>query len=134
MPSHYEQLAISPYASSQEIETALAQQHQLGDIPALVLALIATTLLSEQQRQAYDQQLMALDEVQSPAQTPAPMQLQHAPSEPHIDTDDGIVFYDGLHAASQTQLHKTTRYEHLTNDVLSVDTLGTVFDVVSDGL
>ena len=68
MPSHYEQLAISPYASSQEIETALAQPHQLGNIPAPVLALIATILLSEQQRQAYDQQLMALDEVQTPAQ------------------------------------------------------------------
>ena len=75
---------------------------------------------------------MALNEVQSPAQTPAPMQHQHVSSEPHVDTDDSIVFYDDLHAASQTQLHKTTRYEHLTNDVLSVDTLGVVLDVLSD--
>ena len=68
MPTHYEYLGVSPYANSQEIEIALAQQHQLGCIPEPMLAVIAATLLSVQQRQAYDQQLMALDEVQTPAQ------------------------------------------------------------------
>ena len=145
MPSHYEQLAISPYASSQEIETALAQQHQLGDIPAPVLVLIAATLLSEQQRQIYDQQLMALDN------------LSHAPNsiESSLDThtshypasaaavpplnepanNDGIVFYDGIQSvlhSNQVQNPSWSRFDgnqigNAIGDELASGLIGVIF-------
>ena len=124
MPSHYEQLAISPYASSQEIETALAQQHQLGDIPAPVLALIATTLLSEQQRQAYDQQLMALDELShTPNSTEGSLDTNTShysaaaaavPPPSETTNNDGIVFYDGMHSlhhSNQVQKSSWSRFD-----------------------
>ena len=133
MPTHYEYLGVSPYASSQEIETALAQQHQLGSIPEPMLAVIAATLLSVQQRQAYDQQLMALDEVQTPAQAPSLSQAQPEQSYHHANTDDDIVFYDGLHTSSQTQqLHQASQSEHMTNNALT-DAIGTVLDIISVG-
>lgn len=133
MPTHYEYLGVSPYANSQEIEIALAQQHQLGCIPEPMLAVIAATLLSVQQRQAYDQQLMALDEVQTPAQAPSLSQNQSEQSNHRENTDD-IVFYDGLHTSSQTQqLHQAPRSEHMTNNSLT-DAIGTVLDILSVGL
>ena len=126
-------LAISPYASSQEIETALVQQHQLGCIPEPMLAVIAAALLSVQQRQAYDQQLMALDEVPIPAQAPSLSQAQPEQSYHHANTDDDIVFYDDLHTSSQTQqLHQASQSEQMANNALT-DAIGTVLDIISVG-
>ena len=108
MPTYYECLDISPYASAQEIETALAQQHQLGNMPSETLTLIAATLLSEHNRQAYDQQLMALDNLSHAPNSiegsldthtshySASAAAVPSPSEPA--NNDGIVFYDGLHS------------------------------------
>ena len=108
MPTYYECLDISPYANAQEIETALAKQHLLGNMPSETLTLIAATLLSEHNRQAYDQQLMALDNLShtSNSITGSPdTNTNHysasaaavpPPSEPA--NNDGIVFYDGLHS------------------------------------
>ena len=133
MPTHYEYLGVSPYASSQEIETALAQQHQLGCIPEPMLTVIAATLLSVQQRQAYDQQLMALDEVPIPAQAPSLSQAQPEQSYHHANTDDDIVFYDDLHTSSQTQqLHQASQSEQMANNALT-DAIGTVLDIISVG-
>ena len=108
MPTYYECLDISPYASAQEIETALAQQHQLGNMSSEALTLIAATLLSEHNRQAYDQQLMALDNLSHASNSiagsldtntsyfSASTAAVPPPSEPA--NNDGIVFYDGLHS------------------------------------
>ena len=125
MPSHYEQLAISPYASSQEIETALAQQHQLGCIPEPMLAVIAATLLSVQQRQAYDQQLMALDNLSHASNSIAgspDTNTNHysasAAAVPPSETanNDGIVFYDGMYSVHHTNQAQNPSWSRFDGD------------------
>ena len=108
MPNLYEVLGISPYATQQEIEAALQQQQRLGNVPPQMLTLAATTLLSASERQNHDQQLMAmaLADFQAPENTNPLTQQNQALSDHHQSnladspvnpSDDGIVFYDGLH-------------------------------------
>ena len=123
MPTYYECLDISPYASAQEIKTALAKQHQLGNMPNETLTLIAATLLSEHNRQAYDQQLMALDNLSHASNSIAgspDTNTNHysasAAAVPSSETtnNDGIVFYDGMysiHHANQAQNPSWSRFD-----------------------
>ena len=119
MPTYYECLDISPYASAQEIETALAQQHQLGNMSSEALTLIAATLLSEHNRQAYDQQLMALDNLShTPKSTEGSLDtnISHysaaaaaVPPPSETINNDGIVFYDGIHSVHHpNQIQKSS--------------------------
>lgn len=104
MPNLYEVLGISPYATQQEIETALQQQQRLGNVPTQMLTLAATTLLAASERQNYDQQLMAMalgDFHASENTSPFTQQNQalsdYQADSPAHPSDDDIVFYDGLH-------------------------------------
>ena len=145
MLNFYELLGITPYAKQQDINTALAQQHSLGKLPTQTLQLAAATLLSEQHRQNYDLQLMALaDEhpsanLNSTAQHHPTLTNSHSvdtadfAANTHTNTSNDIVFYDGLHPQRPTQSHHASMQGNISDSYLAVDAiisvLGDVLDV-----
>ena len=143
MHNLYELLGISPYANRQEIETALQQQQRLGNVSTEMLTLAATTLLSSSERQNHDQQLMAmaLVDFQTPENnTPLTRQNQalsdhHQPSLADSSanpSDDGIVFYDGLHHQPRPfHSNDASRADTIVSAVFDADTiLSTLGDVL----
>ena len=63
MLNYYHLLCIHPSASRSDIQAALDKQQVLGKLPPATLKLAADTLLSPENRQAYDAQLSALPEM-----------------------------------------------------------------------
>ena len=140
MPNLYEVLGISPYATQQEIETALQQQQRLGNVPTQMLTLAATTLLAASERQNYDQQLMAMalgDFHASENTSPFTQQNQalsdYQADSPAHPSDDDIVFYDGLHHPprlfhSNDSSHADTIASAIFDADTILSTLGDIMD------
>ena len=145
MLNFYELLGISPYASRQQIEAALAQQQSLKGVPIATLQLAATTLLSDHNRQHYDMQLMTLDGDQQSTQPNSSEQQPTAPSYhpseeaasfPAVNavthSDDGVIFYEGLHPHPQTHSHKASLSDSISDSFLGTDALTSVIASVLD--
>ncbi|UOO88899.1 hypothetical protein LVJ82_15790 [Vitreoscilla massiliensis] len=146
MLNFYELLDITPYAKQQDINTALAQQHSLGKVPTQTLQLAAATLLSEQHRQNYDLQLMALADEHLSAKLNSPTSpypaltnshavdtADFAAANTHTNASDDIVFYNSLHPQRPTQSHHASMPGNIADSYLAVDAvisvLGDVLDV-----
>ena len=142
MPNLYEVLGISPYATQQEIETALQQQQRLGNVPTQMLTLAATTLLAASERQSYDQQLMAmaLGDFHASENTSPFTQQHQALSDYHHNltdspahpSDDDIVFYDGLHHPPRLfHSNDSSRANTIASAIFDADTiLSTLGDIM----